>query len=173
MILRPEQIKLMRLGLPATPCNFGRSDSSSSSTNTTTTQTQDRRVVTDGGSSSVSADNSTVTVTDNGAVNSALSLAAHLSDLGAGMQATNASLTQALAKDNNQTALTMFSHGIDLEKAIAQQGQQVLNQGQAVVSAATQLATAPMNAQNPDRYLLIAGMAIIGVVAFAATKGKG
>jgi len=166
VILRPEQIKLMRLGLPATPCNFGgSSESKSASTNTTTTTTQDRRVVTDGGSTSVSADNSNVTVTDNGAVNSALSLASHLSDLGAGMQQANASLTQALAKDNNQTALTMFSHGIDLEKAIAQQGQSVVN-------AATQLATAPMNAQNPDRYLLIAGMAIIGVVAFAGLKGK-
>jgi hypothetical protein len=39
MILRPEQIRLVRLGRPVTPCNFGggsKSDSSTSTTNDTT-----------------------------------------------------------------------------------------------------------------------------------------
>lgn len=39
MILRPEQIRLLRLGRPATPCNFGGGSESDSSTQTTSSTT--------------------------------------------------------------------------------------------------------------------------------------
>jgi hypothetical protein len=80
MILRPEQVKLLAMGLPGTPANIGSKSSNSTastntsntySTNTTTnstynttdTTTQDRRLVTDHGIG-ISADASTITTSN-------------------------------------------------------------------------------------------------------------
>lgn len=91
IIKRPEQTRLLALGLPATPLNIGgpsmsrQSDSASntSTTTNTTTNVTDRRMVTDGGGAGVNGDGnltwnnvSTTNVsTDLGAIAGAMDLA--------------------------------------------------------------------------------------------------
>ncbi|WP_175887928.1 hypothetical protein [Burkholderia contaminans] len=84
MIKRPDQIKLLALGLPDVPANRS-SDSSSSSAQTTNTTTNvtDRRFVNDGGGAGVAGDNNAVwnsvsttnVSTDLGAIAGAMDLA--------------------------------------------------------------------------------------------------
>lgn len=68
-MLRPEQIALLRLGLPVNNCNGG-GGSSSSSANTQSTTNVDRRQVVGEGGLGVSSDSSTITVNqlDGGAI---------------------------------------------------------------------------------------------------------
>lgn len=81
MILRPQQIALMRQGLPATPANF-KGGSTSQSNPTTTNQYADKRnavqngigVSGDGNLTSYTSNSYSVT-TDNGAINDAMALA--------------------------------------------------------------------------------------------------
>ncbi|WP_321860733.1 hypothetical protein [Burkholderia cenocepacia] len=121
MIKRPDQIKLLALGLPDMPANRS-SDSSSSSaqtTNTTTTVT-DRRFVNDGGGAGVAGDNNAVwnsvstTVTDLGAIAGAMDLAK------TGLATSHADMTEAAnladqtfnkAVDANQS---MFGRNADM-----------------------------------------------------------
>jgi hypothetical protein len=69
MILRPEQILLMRLGLPTVPANGGGSESdsstSSSTQNTNFVTTEDRRVVASDAAVAVSGNNNVASRTEN------------------------------------------------------------------------------------------------------------
>lgn len=74
MIFRPEQLKLMALGLPATPANIGGSDSNSQSSSTT--NNIDQRMNADNGATATSlsgSSNNTILVnqTDHGAIGDA------------------------------------------------------------------------------------------------------
>lgn len=78
MILRPEQIRLLRAGCPVVPANRGGSggSTSSSSTQSTTTKNTDRRIANDNGV--VATDGATINYnsTDAGIVKNALDFAA-------------------------------------------------------------------------------------------------
>lgn len=166
MILRPEQVRLLAAGLPATPAN---KDSESSSSNTTTNSYQDRRNAVQGGvgvSGNGNSTTTTITTLDGGAVTAGIgaannavssmadvskdtiSASSHLSDIALGMLQANNSLTEQLSQGLN-------------------------NSQQAVTQIASQLASTQIAAQNDNRYLIAAGMAVVAIVGFAAfSKGK-
>ncbi|KVD05442.1 hypothetical protein [Burkholderia ubonensis] len=187
MIKRPDQIKLLALGLPDVPVNRSSdSNSSSSQTTNTTTNVTDRRFVNDGGGAGVAGDNNSVfnsistTVTDLGAVAGAMDLAK------TGIQATHDSLTSAAnladqtfnkTVDSNQTMFGInasnmmdgFSKLLDASKTVMQTAQQVN------ATATQDVQQAYANAQeisNGQKFLVAGGLVIAGIVAVTAMKGK-
>ncbi|KAI3589320.1 hypothetical protein D9X30_4903 [Cupriavidus sp. U2] len=172
MIRSPAQIKLMALGLPDTPYNFGgKSSSSSASTNTTTTNTtttyQDRRVVADGGSNVVSADQSNVfiTNTDNGAVNAALN--SNTTIAGKAIDATT-----ILAK----VGADMAAHTQDVTQQLFAGSQALAGKAMAQDAAALQvvqsLASLPTKLNDPNRAIVIVGMSAVAIAAVMMMRGK-
>ncbi|KWK49884.1 hypothetical protein WT81_29440 [Burkholderia stagnalis] len=187
MIKRPDQIKLLALGLPDVPANRSSSSESKNETSTTTNVT-DRRFVNDGGGAGVSGDNNSVFnsvstsnyVTDLGAIAGAMDLAK------TGIQATHDSLTSAanLANqtfnktvDSNQTMFGInasnmmdgFSKLIDASKTVMQTAQDVNR------TATQDVQQAYANAQeisNGQKFLVAGGLVIAGIVAVTAIKGK-
>lgn len=166
MILRPEQVRLLAAGLPATPAN---KDSESSSSSNTTNSYADKRNAVQGGVG-ISGDGNSTTTTintlDGGAVTAGVGVAntavtsmadvsksvvgvsSHLSDVALSMLQANNSLTEQLSQGLN-------------------------NSQQAVTNIASQLASTQIAAQNDNRYLIAAGMAVVAIVGFAAfSKGK-
>lgn len=175
MILRPDQIKLLGLGLPSTPCNIGgpevsKSDANSSTTNTTTTNT-DNRMVNDHGVG-VSGTGNIVNTTDLGAVNAAFDFA------NAGSENAFKSTQDALGLANN-----VVSSAAGLQKNAADgllSGLGTLltfarstadNAMTTSENAQKNIAAAYSNVQEistGQRFLVAGGLLIAGVVAVAA-----
>jgi len=178
-ILRPAQIQLLSQGLPSTPAN---KSSDSKSESNTTNQYADKRnavqggvgisgdnntsfsVVTDGGAIQAAMQamiaaingNSTVAVNANGtmgavantAITSTTDASKHLEDVGLGMLQANTALANSLTGGALQSAATTTQIAADLAK--------------------TQVA-----AQNDNRYLIAAGLAVVCIVGLAAFGHKG
>lgn len=196
MIKRPDQIKLLALGLPDVPANRS-SDSSSSSAQTTNTTTNvtDRRFVNDGGGAGVAGDNNAVwnsvsttnVTTDLGAIAGAMDLAK------TGIQTSHDNLTSAagLASQTFNKAVdantTMFGQNNDqmsanrsslmdgFDKLLAASNT-VMQTAQDVNRTATQdVQQGYANAQeisNGQKFLVAGGLVIAGIVAVTAMKGK-
>jgi hypothetical protein len=182
MILRPQQIALLRMGAPVTPAN--KSSDSKSSSNTTNSYADQRNAVQDGvgisgngnsssySSYSVSTDagsvqaamnamiaaisgNSTTAQNSNNAmgavastaINSTVDASKHLEDVGLSMLQANTALTNSLTGGALQSAAQTTQIAADLAK--------------------TQVA-----AQNDNRYLIAAGLAVVCIVGVMAFKGK-
>ncbi|WP_042301734.1 hypothetical protein [Paraburkholderia kururiensis] len=177
MILRPQQVRMLACGLPATPANRSSSDSSSSSTQNVY---QDRRNAVQGGVG-VSGDgnslSTTIVTTDQGAVQAGIGAAiagiAGVSDV-----AKNANSSMAGVSTN---AITASGHLADVglamlqaNTALASQLEGGVNQTtQAVTGIASQLAQTNLAAQNDNRYLIAAGLAVVAIVGVMAfSKGK-
>lgn len=174
MILRPQQVQQMAMGLPLTPANFKSGGNQSTASSTTNNYSDKRNAVQDGigvsgdgnstsySSYTVSADptvaqaaiGGTVQVANNATNNmaavsqSVVSASSHLADVGLSMLQTNTSLANSLVGGFNQAT-------------------------QAVTGIAQQMAQTQVAAQNDNRYLIAAGMAVVAIVGFAAFgKGK-
>ncbi|WP_092976032.1 hypothetical protein [Ralstonia sp. NFACC01] len=172
MIRTPAQIRLMAMGLPHTPCNVGgESSSSSASTNTTNTTTntsyQDRRNVADGGSTVVSADQSSVFITnsDQGAIRAgvdlgtaALDASKALTQAGSHMLDSNIQLTRDLNSSNNSLARDLFANTQNAVESAMAQNQSALQ----VVQA---LAAQPGKLNDPNRAILLVGMTVVAIAA--------
>lgn len=188
MIRTPAQIKLMAMGLPHTPCNVGGESSSASTSNNTTNTTtntsyQDRRNVADGGSTVVSADQSSVFITnsDQGAIRAGVDLGSAafdaskaLAQAGQSMLDHNINLTRDLASNQSKLALDvvdrnqsfasgLFSNATDLERAAMAQNQSALQ----VVQA---LAAQPGKLNDPNRAIVIVGMSAVALAAVLMMK---
>lgn len=130
------------------------SQDTSANTSTTTT-TQDRRQVTDNGSIAINADNSTITMSDMGAIDGANHIAAAGAMLGStasDMLATGAKMATDLANGNSNLIT------------------KVLAQGDAAIQAASALGMAPLNANNPNRILVVVALCVVAVFAVQAYK---
>jgi len=180
---------------------FGSNDSSSKSTssnttaNTTNTTTQDRRLVVDGGGIGFSLDGSTVGFTndsnntinsystDLGAVRAASDMAARAIDLAA--QSSNHVLSASSKLDS--TSLAMLQHSDDLAKSLTSGANDLtksllsgvfdfmgsaLKNDQQTLQIASNLATTPTKSQDPNRYLIAGGLAVVAIVAVMALKGR-
>ncbi|OCS48838.1 hypothetical protein [Ralstonia pickettii] len=172
MIRTPAQIKLMAMGLPHTPCNVGgESSSSSASTNTTNTTTnttyQDRRNVADGGSTVVSADQSSVFITnsDGGAIKAGVDLGTKamdtslaLTQAGQSMLDHNIQLTRDLSSGSNSLARDLFANTQNAVESAMAQNQSALQ----VVQA---LAAQPGKLNDPNRAILLVGMTVVAIAA--------
>ena len=186
MILRPEQIKLLALGLPATPANRSGGSSSSSTATNTTTNVTDRRFVNDGGGAGVSGDNNvtnsstTNVTTDLGAIAGALDLAK------TGIQTTSNDMNAAIGLagqtfnkvvDTNKSMFdTNAADMLDGFKALLDQSNTVMQTAQQVNKTATSaVADAYQSAQtiaDGQKFLVAGGLVIAGIVAVASMKGK-
>lgn len=166
MIMRPQQVRLLAMGLPATPANKSSDNSSSSST---TNNYSDRRNAVQGGAA-LSGDNSsqttTIVSTDQGAVQ-------------AGIGVANTATTSMA--DVAKSTVTASGHLADVGLAMLQANTSLANSltggfsnaTQAVTGIASQLAQTQVAAANDNRYLIAAGMAVVAIVGFAAfSKGK-
>ncbi|UEP45640.1 hypothetical protein [Burkholderia sp. B21-005] len=189
MIKRPEQVRLLAMGLPDTPAN--RSDSNASSSSTQNNY-NDRRNAVQGGAA-ISGDNNTmftsITTTDQGAVQAGIGAA--LAGAGvAGQVATSAlnangavstAATSSMA-DVAKSTLSASNHLADVGLSMLQTSTALadhltggFNQAtQAVTGIASQLAQTQVAAANDNRYLIAAGMAVVAIVGVMAfSKGKG
>lgn len=199
MIKRPEQVRLLAMGLPDTPAN--RSDSNQSASSTTNNY-QDRRNAVQGGAA-ISGDGNTmftsITTLDGGAVQAGINAA--LGGAGvAGSVATNAvnangALSLGAIKENGAVAagatssmadvarstITASSHLADVGLSMLQTNTALANSLQggfmgatnAVTGIASQLAQTQVAAANDNRYLIAAGMAVVAIVGVMAfSKGK-
>lgn len=170
MILRPERLRLVAVGLPTTPANKT-SDSSSSSATTNTYQ--DRRNAVQGGVG-VSGDGNTT----NTNIVSADPTVAQAAISGVVTAANNANTNMATVSADTVAA---SSHLADVGLSMLQANTALANSlmggvqqsTQAVTQIASQLASTQVAAQNDNRYLIAAGLAVVGIVGFAAFgKGK-
>ncbi|TCW87419.1 hypothetical protein C5O80_05795 [Burkholderia sp. SRS-46] len=159
MIKRPEQIKLLALGLPDVPANRSSdSQSSSAQTTNTTTNVTDRRFVNDGGGAGVAGDNNAVWnsisttnfTTDLGAIAGAMDLAK------TGIQTSHNDLTTA-AGLANQT----FNKATDANQAMFGQNADLFRSNQdafgKVVNANDNLFTANADQLSANRSTLMDG----------------
>ena len=177
MILRPEQVRLLAQGLPATPAN---KSSDSSSSNQTTNSYQDRRNAVQGGvgvSGNGNTTSTNITTLDGGAVQAGIG-AAVAGINGIGQVASNTSANMA---DVSKSVVDASSHLADVglsmlqaNTALANSLEGGINQSQQALSGiAAQMASTQVAAQNDNRYLIAAGMAVVAIVGFAAFgKGK-
>ncbi|HDR9314048.1 TPA: hypothetical protein QDB16_000487 [Burkholderia vietnamiensis] len=188
MIKRPEQVRLLAMGLPDTPAN--RSDSNQSASSTTNNY-QDRRNAVQGGAA-ISGDGNTmftsITTLDGGAVQAGINAA--LGGAGvAGSVATNAvnangalalGTTSSMA-DVAKSTITASNHLADVGLSMLQTNTALANSltggfsqaTQAVTGIASQLAQTQVAAANDNRYLIAAGMAVVAIVGVMAfSKGK-
>lgn len=165
----------------------GRSDSQANTTsqNTTTNVTQDRRLVVDNGGVGVTADNSAVSIqmTDFGAVRGAAGLAALVSQQGSDTSNHAIDAAVQLGKSgtdmlrlNTDLAAHITSGGFDLVKQLNDSGsrlaEQSLAQSQAALQVVSQVVTKPLDVSDPSHQLVLVGIAVVGVVAFASMKGS-
>jgi hypothetical protein len=190
-IIRPAELQLMALGLPATPANFGdgfkaqRSDQSASTTNTTTnttTNVTDRRFVNDGGGAGVSGDNNTtfnsVTQTDLGAVAGAMDLAktsvqlSHdnmTSAVGLADQTFNKSVdaNSTMFGINASNMLSGFAKLIDASNTVMQTAKDV---NQTATQDVAQAWQAQATTSNGQKFMVAGGLVLAGIVAIAALR---
>lgn len=189
-ILRPAEVQNMARGEPVTPCN--RSSSSSSASNTTNNYADKRNAVQNGIGVSGDGNNTSYSsysvTTDQGAINAGMSTAiaalqsnaatAAAAIAGNGAVAANANSSMA---DVSKSVVAASSHLADVglsmlqtNTALANSLEGGVNQSvQAVTGIAQQLASTQIAAQNDNRYLIAAGLAVVAIVGFAAfSKGK-
>jgi hypothetical protein len=193
MILRPQQVRMLAMGLPATPAN--KSSDSTSRSDTTNTYQDKRNAVQNGVGISGDGNSSSYfsVSTDGGAVQAAMQamVAAITGNTAATATAVNSNAAVAANSNNAMAAVsnTAITSTTDASKHLEDVGLSMLQAntalansltGGALNSAATttqiaaDLAKTQVAAQNDNRYLIAAGLAvvcIVGVVAF--TKGKG
>jgi hypothetical protein len=174
----------------------GNSSTSSQTQNNTSTVTQDRRAVADGGSSVISADNSTIynSSTDYGAIGAGTAIAAggmnmtanvaqnalnnmrdvagsvvgassHLSDVGLSMLQANTSLANSLANGSNN----LTTHVLDVVGGLYRD---LSSHDAQTVGIAQDLAKTQVAAQNDNRYIIAAALAVVCIVGVMAFKGK-
>lgn len=180
MILRPQQIALMRMGAPVTPANKS-SDSTSSSQ--TTNQYADKRNAVQGGVG-ISGDGNSSSYfsvsTDGGAVAAAMqAMIAAIN--GNSAVATNANGSMgAVANTAITSTVDASKHLEDVGLAMLQANTALTNSltGSAMNSAAqttqiaADLAKTQVAAQNDNRYLIAAGLAVVAIVGVMAfSKG--
>lgn len=177
MILRPAQVRMLAAGLPATPANRSSDNESSSSTSNTY---QDRRNAVQGGvgvSGDGNTTNATIIATDQGAVQGGISAAI------AGISGTVSAANNANANmaDVSKSVVTASSHLADVGLSMLQTNTALANSlmggaqqnTQAVTQIASDLAKTQIAAQNDNRYLIAAGIAVVAIVGVAAfSKGK-
>lgn len=157
MILRPEQIRLMALGLPATPCNGG---GSSDSSNATTTNNQDQRnSVASGAVGATASTGGTVTLNvsqlDGGAIAQSFGLASTALNDVVTMGTASMSASQHSAEDAINGIL-----------AGAQNAQQAYSDATKQVTAAYQ------DSKTGDQKILVVGAMIVAALAVAAPMLK-
>jgi hypothetical protein len=178
MILRPEQIKLLRMGRPTIPANLGgssESDASTRTTNNTSTaiSTVDRRAVASENADAITGDNNSITriQTDFGSVGRALDAVtqtgARAIDLG------QFAVGGAVDVLKQQTAgnLTSIAQIIDLAKNY---GANAMTNSKDVMGLATSTAQIAADAYknqadsaSGNRTVILVGLAVVGTVAAA------
>ncbi|MEW6339604.1 MAG: hypothetical protein AB1704_02795 [Pseudomonadota bacterium] len=180
MILRPQQIALMRMGAPVTPAN---KSSDSKSESNTTNQYADKRNAVQGGVGQSGDGNSSSyfsVTTDGGAVaaamnamiaaitgNSAVATGANTSM--AGVANTAITSTADASKHLEDVGLAMLQANTALTNSLT--GAAMNSAGQTTQIAAD-LAKTQVAAQNDNRYLIAAGLAVVGIVGVMAfSKG--
>jgi hypothetical protein len=186
-IIRPAELQLMALGLPATPANFGdgfkaqRSDQTASTTNTTTnttTNVTDKRLVNDGGGAGTSGNNNTVfnsvQSTDLGAIAGAMDLAR------TSLAMSNNDMTQAvglashtfdkssdLMTINAANMLSGFSKLIDASNTVMQTAKDV---NQTATQDVAQAWQAQASTSSGQKFMVAGGLVLAGIVAIAALR---
>ncbi|CAG4928267.1 hypothetical protein [Paraburkholderia saeva] len=176
MILRPEQLRLMAMGLPTTPAN---KSSDSTSRSDTTNQYADQRNAVQGGVGVSGNGNTTYnssTTTDDGAVTAAMNamIAAINGNSSTAAAAVNANSSVASTAITSTTAAS--NHLEDVGLSMLQANTALANSltGGALQSAqqttqiAADLAKTQVAAQNDNRYLIAAGIAVVAIVGVAA-----
>ncbi|MFM0741796.1 hypothetical protein PQQ51_31585 [Paraburkholderia xenovorans] len=186
MILRPQQVRMLAIGLPATPAN--KSSDSRSSSNTTNNYADKRNAVQGGVGISGDGNSSSYysVSTDDGAVQAGISAAVIAAN---SALATNGAVSVNALASNTSVANNAINSTVDASNHLADVGLSMLQantalansltggalqSAQATTQIAADLAKTQVAAQNDNRYLIAAGLAvvcIVGVVAF--TKGKG
>ncbi|RQQ65546.1 hypothetical protein [Burkholderia stagnalis] len=184
MILRPQQVRLLAMGLPATPAN--KSSDSSSSSNTTNNYEDKRNAVQNGigvsGDNNLTSYSSYSVTTDGGAVTAALDA---MKAVAGAVIGGNNSAAQAAINGNSSVASQAITstaaasnHLEDVGLAMLQANTALANSlmggaqqnTQAVTQIASDLAKTQIASQNDNRYLIAAGLAvvcIVGVMAFS------
>lgn len=175
MILRPDQIRLMALGLPETPCNkigsgsgmTRSSESANTSTTTTTTNNFDQRMVNDGGSVGVNGSNNIVT--DNGAVNAAFDFAA------TSTESAFKSTADAMGLVRDGVKMTLDQQAINAQGFLESMSK-LLDTAKSVNETATSnVAQAYSNVQEistGQKFMVAGALCIAGIVA-VKSMGKG
>lgn len=186
-ILRPAEVQNMARGEPATPCN--RSDSNASSSATTNNYADRRNAVQNG--IGVSGDNNSTSyfsvTTDGGAVQAAMqtataALGAQAATAAAAINGNSAVAANANASmaDVSKSVVAASSHLADVGLSMLQTNTALANSleggvnqtTQAVAGIAQQLAQSNIAAQNDNRYLIAAGLAVVAMVGLAAFGKK-
>jgi hypothetical protein len=182
MILRPQQVRMLAMGLPATPAN--KSSDSKSESNTTNNYEDKRNAVQNGvgisGDGNSSSYSSVSVTTDGGAVQAAMqAMIAAIS----GNSTVAANSNNAMAAVSNSAingTVDASKHLEDVGLSMLQANTALANSltGGALNSAATttqiaaDLAKTQVAAQNDNRYLIAAGLAVVCIVGVMAFKGK-
>lgn len=180
MILRPQQIALMRMGAPVTPAN--KSSDSTSRSDTTNTYADKRNAVQGGVGQSGDGNSSSYfsVSTDGGSVQAAMQ---------AMIAAINGNSTTAASAVNANTSVanTAITSTVDASKHLEDVGLSMLQANTALTNSLTggalqsaaqttqiaaDLAKTQVAAQNDNRYLIAAGLAVVGIVGVMAfSKG--
>ena len=174
MIFRPEQIKLMALGLPATPANAGGSRSESS-TSTSSTSSDQRNAVTSGVGATASSGGSVnlnVQQLDDGAIAGAFGLGAQalqgMEQFGtASMSASSATATAAMngLLHNSNTVAAAYA---DAAKQAISASQNATAQLQGAYSAASgQVQAAYQDTKTSNVRTLMIGALVVAGIAVA------
>ncbi|SKC92259.1 hypothetical protein [Paraburkholderia hospita] len=185
MIKRPEQIRLLSMGLPDKPLNVGgpeakRNDNTQSSTNTTTNTTTnviDRRFVNDGGGAGVAGDNNvtynSVSSTDLGAIAGAMdlgktSLQLGHDDMNAAVGLAGQTFQQAVTSNEDMFKLNAGNMMDGFSKLMAA-SQSVMDTAKAVNQTATadvqQAYQSAQEMSSGSKFLVAGGLVIAGIVA--------
>lgn len=128
-------------------CGFGGGGGSSSSSNATTTTNTDKRLVADGGSVGISADNATINMLDQGAIK----LAAGIADSAINSSTTNFGTLLETAQVLAKGSLDALSSNVKLAQSL---------------SSSTQSAYKDSASQaQGNKNLVYAGMAVVGLAA--------
>ncbi|MFJ1251907.1 hypothetical protein [Cupriavidus sp. CuC1] len=180
MIRSPQQIKLMALGLPPTPCNFGGDSSSQANT---TNNNIDQKLYTDNGAVAGSASGgSTVIVNaqqvDHGATQAAFGLGSHALDsvtslatgaLSGSQHTAEMALSGQLATiQGSQTAMDRATQAIADAYRGASSGEAAAYQ-----SASNSVAAAYQDSKTGNqRVIVIGALVVVGIVALAPLLKK-
>ncbi|RQS17492.1 MULTISPECIES: hypothetical protein [unclassified Burkholderia] len=185
MILRPQQIYLVRLGLPATPCNGGSSDSETKTSN----QNVDQRLDVGGGgvgatASSGGSVNINVTPTDAGSIQQSFGLAHDAlhdvtamgtSSVSASAHTAELAINGALDTINGaQDAYTKATAAVaDAWKSAGKQAASAQQGALSAVMDANQSAMSSVSAAYQDsktgnqRVIVIGALVVVGLVVLA------